>query len=55
MNNYNKTRKISSKTFENKNNSQKVRDWEKENKEAINLYNQRIKKYGLFSDGFRQF
>ena len=55
MNNYNETRKISSKTFENKNNSQKVRDWEKENKEAINLYKEMILYFPTDEDGFRQF
>lgn len=55
MNNYNKNKKISLKSFENKNNSQKVKNWEKENKEAVDLYNKRVKKNGLFSDGLRQF
>jgi antitoxin CcdA len=29
--------------------------WEKENKEAIDNYNSRIKQYGLFSNGLRSF
>ena len=36
-------------------NSKKVKNWEKENKKAIDSYNQRIKENGLFSDGLRQF
>jgi len=39
----------------NVNNSLKVNNWEKENSEAINSYNKRIKKNGLFSDGLRLF
>ncbi len=30
-------------------------NWEKENIEAINEYNKRIEKNGLFSDGIRSF
>lgn len=37
------------------NNSKKVKNWEKENKKAIDSYNQRVRKNGLFSDGLRQF
>ena len=37
------------------NNSQKVKNWEKENKKAIDSYNQRISENGLFSDGLRSF
>lgn len=57
MNNYNEDKKMLSKIFGNinKNNSQKIKNWEKENKETIDLYNQRVKKNGLFSDGLRQF
>jgi post-segregation antitoxin (ccd killing protein) len=29
--------------------------WEKENKAAIEEYNERIKKYGAFGDSFRSF
>jgi post-segregation antitoxin (ccd killing protein) len=29
--------------------------WAKENKAAIEEYNERIKKYGAFGDGFRSF
>ncbi|WP_419764004.1 MAG: type II toxin-antitoxin system CcdA family antitoxin [Arcobacter sp.] len=29
--------------------------WEEENKEAINDYNERVSKNGLFSDGLRSF
>ena len=32
-----------------------IQNWEKENKEAIDSYNQRISENGLFSDGLRQF
>ena len=32
-----------------------IQNWEKENKEAIDSYNQRIAQNGLFSDGLRQF
>ena len=31
----------------------KTKNWEKENKKAIDSHNQRIKKSGLFSDGLR--
>ncbi|RBQ31633.1 type II toxin-antitoxin system CcdA family antitoxin [Aliarcobacter vitoriensis] len=30
-------------------------NWEKQNKEAIEDYNQRVKQQGLFSDHFRSF
>lgn len=30
-------------------------NWEKQNKEAIDEYNKRVKKQGLFSDHFRNF
>lgn len=33
----------------------KIKNWEKENREAIDLYNQRIAQNGLFSDGLRSF
>lgn len=29
--------------------------WQKENQKAIDSYNQRVNKNGLFSDGLRQF
>ena len=32
-----------------------IQNWEKENKEAIENYNNRIAKNGLFSDGLRSF
>lgn len=32
-----------------------IENWEKENIKAINEYNERIKKDGLFSDGVRSF
>lgn len=32
-----------------------IQNWEKENKEAIDFYNQRISENGLFSDGLRSF
>ena len=32
-----------------------IQNWEKENKEAIDSYNQRISENGLFSDGLRSF
>lgn len=32
-----------------------AQNWEEENKEAINDYNQRVAKNGLFSDGLRSF
>lgn len=31
------------------------KNWEKQNKEAIEEYNQRVKYQGLFSDSFRNF
>ena len=32
-----------------------IQNWEKENKEAIDSYNQRIAQNALFSDGLRSF
>ena len=32
-----------------------IQNWEKENKEAIESYNERIAKNGVFSDGLRSF
>ena len=32
-----------------------IQNWEKENKEAINSYNQRISEHGVFSDELRSF
>ena len=37
------------------NNFKKVKNWEKENKKAIDSYNQRVKENGLFSNGLRSF
>ena len=34
---------------------EKRRDWQKENREAIEEYNRRIEARGVFSDGLRQF
>ena len=34
---------------------QKKRDWKKENREAIEAYNRRAEKNGVFSDGLRRF
>ena len=39
----------------NVNHSKKVKNWEKENRKAIDSYNQRVKVNGLFYDGLRQF
>jgi len=36
-------------------NKQREQEWIKENKEAINGQNERITKYGCFSDGYRRF
>lgn len=36
-------------------NQNKKVSWEKENRKAINFYNERIKTNGLFSDGLRSF
>lgn len=33
----------------------KIKNWQKENKEAIEDYNQRITQNGVFSDGLRRF
>jgi len=33
----------------------KVALWKEENKEAISVYNEKIKEYGLFSDEIRMF
>lgn len=38
-----------------KKNLLKTKNWRKENQKAIDFYNQKIKKFGLFSDGLRQF
>ncbi len=37
------------------NGENEVAKWAKENKAAIKEYNERIKKYGAFSDSFRSF
>jgi len=34
---------------------EKRREWQEENKEAIEQYNRRIEARGVFSDGLRQF
>jgi antitoxin CcdA len=34
---------------------QKVQAWKKKNREAIEAYNRRIEKHGVFSDGLRRF
>jgi antitoxin CcdA len=34
---------------------QKRQTWKEENQEAIEAYNRRIEKYGVFSDGLRRF
>jgi len=34
---------------------EKRRDWQEENREAIEEYNRRIEARGVFSDGLRQF
>ena len=34
---------------------EEIKNWEKENKEAIENYNQRISQNGVFSDGLRSF
>jgi len=33
----------------------KTANWQEENKEAIEHYNERVAKYGVFSDGMRSF
>ena len=33
----------------------KEKIWKKENSKAIKFYNERVKKYGVFSDGIRFF
>jgi antitoxin CcdA len=34
---------------------QKAQAWKKKNREAIEAYNRRIEKHGVFSDGLRRF
>ncbi|MBP9491072.1 MAG: type II toxin-antitoxin system CcdA family antitoxin [Aliarcobacter sp.] len=52
----NKSKKDNKTILEiNVNNSKKVKNWEKENRKAIDSYNQRVRENGLFSDGLRQF
>ncbi len=34
---------------------EKEKRWLEENKEAIEAYNERVRKYGVFSDGLRKF
>lgn len=43
------------KTLEELIRQHEIQNWEKENKEAIDFYNQRISENGLFSDGLRSF
>ena len=43
------------KTLEELIKQEEIKNWEKENKEAIENYNNRIAKNGLFSDGLRSF
>ena len=43
------------KTLEELIKQEEIKNWEKENKEAIDSYNQRLSENGLFSDGLRSF
>lgn len=43
------------KTLEELIKQHEFQNWEKENKEAIESYNERIAKNGVFSDAFRSF
>ena len=43
------------KTLEELIRQHEIQNWEKENREAIASYNQRISENGLFSDGLRSF
>lgn len=43
------------KTLEELIKQEEIKNWEKENKEAIENYNQRISQNGVFSDGLRSF
>jgi len=43
------------KTLENELREKEQQRWEEESKEAIESYNQRVQKNGLFSDHFRSF
>jgi antitoxin CcdA len=43
------------KTLEELIKQHEIQNWEKENKEAIESYNERIAKNGVFSDVFRSF
>ena len=43
------------KTLEELIKQEEIKNWEKENKEAIDSYNQRISENGVFSDGLRSF
>ena len=43
------------KTLEELIKQHEIQNWEKENKEAIEDYNQRIAQNGVFSDGLRSF
>ncbi len=43
------------KTLEELIKQEEIKNWEKENQEAIASYNERIAKNGVFSDGLRSF
>lgn len=43
------------KTLEELIKQEEIKNWEKENQEAIESYNERIAKNGVFSDGLRSF
>ena len=43
------------KTLEELIKQEEIKNWEKENKDAIENYNQRISENGVFSDGLRSF
>lgn len=43
------------KTLEELIKQEEIKNWEKENKDAIENYNQRISQNGVFSDGLRSF
>lgn len=43
------------KTLEELIKQEEIKNWEKENKDAIENYNQRISQNGIFSDGLRSF
>ncbi len=43
------------KTLEELIKKEEIKNWEKENQDAIDSYNQRISENGVFSDGLRSF